>query len=61
MKSKTKYLLQDLENKVHRGSSEEYKIEVSREELSKEIVSDWGFLSRRREHILVMNEVLNEK
>ena len=60
MKDKTKYLLQDLEYQIFQGASKEYKVEMAREESARKesFEAQWP---KRREAILIMNEVLNEK
>ena len=59
MKDKTRRLLQDLEDKIHKAASEEYKIEVKREESEKKGSPSMP-LAERREYIMVMDGVLGE-
>ena len=60
MKDKTKELLQDLERKIWREGGTAYEWEICRDEAAtKETVL--ALNGRRKEYILVMNEVLNER
>ena len=63
LSEKTKHMLQGLEYQIHHNTSQRYRIEICQEEAErhKKYDSEVLFDEGRKEYILVMNEVLNEK